>query len=84
MQHFDIESEGHVESNNKESDQTFGTSIAPQIYIVDNMHLKKKCLDEQFYTDQLLAKTKYLEGNTEALIYTIINSTVAYIFTKRS
>ena len=51
-------------------------------YIVDHMHLNRKHLNSQFHTDQLLAKTKYLEGNTGACIYTTEIFTVAYPFIK--
>ena len=40
------------------------------IYIVDNIQLNRKRLNAQFYTDQVFPKTKYLEGNTVAWIYT--------------
>ena len=53
-------------------------------YIFDYMQLNRKRLNAQFYTDQLLAKTKSLEGNTGAWIYTTGNFTAAYPCTKRS
>ena len=39
-------------------------------YIFDNMHLNRKRLNAQFYTDHLLDKTKPLEGNMGPCIYT--------------
>ena len=49
-----------------------------QRYRADHMQLNRKWLNEKFYTDHLLSKTKYLEGKTRAWIYTTGNFTVAY------
>ena len=46
------------------------------------MQLVMKRLNAQFYADQLLTKTNYLEGNTGAWVYTNKNSTVAFSFKK--
>ena len=48
-------------------------------YSVDNVQLNRKCLNVQFYTDHLLVKTKSLEGNMGARIYTTEKFTVAYL-----
>ena len=53
-------------------------------YIADNMQLNRKSLNVQFYTDQLLAKNKSLEGKMVAWIYTNVRLTVVYPFTKSS
>ena len=53
-------------------------------YRIDNMELNRNCLNEQFYTDQLLNKTKSLEGNMGAWLYTSKNFTVEYSCTKHS
>ena len=46
--------------------------------------MNTKRLNTKFYTDQFLAKTKYLEGNTGAWIYTTGKFTVAYPCTNLS
>ena len=53
-------------------------------YIVDNMQLNRNHVNVQFYTNHLLAKTKYLGGNTGAWVYTNGKFTVAYPCTKLS
>ena len=53
-------------------------------YIVNNIQLKRKRVNVQFYTADLLAKTEYLEGNTVSCIYTSGKFTVDYPCTKRS
>ena len=47
-------------------------------YIVDSIKLNRKCLDAQFYTNHLLAKTNSLERNTGSSIYSTGIFTVAY------
>ena len=45
---------------------------------MDHMQLNSKHLNDQLYNYHLLDKTKSLEGNTVAWIYTTRKSTVAY------
>ena len=53
-------------------------------YRVDHMQLNRKRLNAQFYTDHLLAKTKSLDGNTGAWVYTTGKFTAVYPCEKRS
>ena len=45
-------------------------------YRVDHMQFNRKRLNEKFYCDHLVAKTKSLDGNTEAWLYTTGKFTV--------
>ena len=45
--------------------------------------LNRQRLNAQLFNYHLLAKTKYLEGNMGAQIYTTGKFTVAYPYTKR-
>ena len=42
------------------------------------MQFNRKSLNEQFYCDHLVAKTKSLAGNTRAWLHTTVNFTVVY------
>ena len=53
-------------------------------YQVYHMQFNMKILNDKFYTDHLLSKNKYLEGNTGAWIYMTGNLRVSYPCKKRS
>ena len=46
--------------------------------------MNRKSLNTRFYTDHILAKTKYSKGNPGEWIYKTGNTTVAYPSTKHS
>ena len=50
-------------------------------YRVGYMKLNRKRINTQFYTDRLFSKTKSLEDNTGAWIYTTVKFTVVYLCT---
>ena len=52
-------------------------------YRVDHMQLNRKRLNAQFYTDHLPAKTKSLDANTGAWVYTTGKFTAEYPCVKR-